>query len=211
MLNFYSADTSSMNWIQKLFARSIIFTFFVKHGYSYAIKWYTQLWKPADMPFDKIPTHVSVGKIKAGHNENRYIIFESEERQKISQWDNPHYSFVYLKNGMPFYDEEIFWEHVDSTEKKLYAILQLFAFVWRYILKKYFNKEMQKNWFPENQVCSEQGYNDMKKHHDKHKIFKFSIVKLIRRNSNLFAPIDMLNICMFAKEMKEGMFTHEPY
>lgn len=211
MLNFYSANTSHMNWFQKLLARSLVFTFFVKGGFSYAIKWYTQLWKPSDMPFDKIPTHVSVGKVPAGTLPNRYIMFESEETQKISQWDNPHYSFIYLNDGQEFYDEEIFWEHVDTTEKKLYAFLQLLAFIWRYFSKKYLKIEMKKNWFPESQVCSEQGYIDMKRHHEKHKLFKFSIVRLIRRNANLFAPIDMLNVCLFTEKMKEGKFTKAPY
>lgn len=210
MLNFWSADTSHMNWFTKLCARSLIFTFFVKGGFSYAIKWYTQLWKPEDMPFDKIPTHMSIGKIKIGNKPNRYAHFESEETQKLSQW-NPHYSFIYFKDGQPFYDEEIFWQQVDSAEKRPYAFLQLLSFLWRYLMKKYFKKEMKRNWFPSDQVCSEHAYNDMRMHHDKHKIFKFSIIKIIKQNGNLFAPIDGYNICAFAKETGEGKFEGKPF
>lgn len=211
MLNFYSADTSSMNWFQKLLARSLVFTFFVKHGFSYAIKWYTQLWKPADMPFDKIPTHVSIGKVPVGTVGERYIIFESEETQKISRWDNPHYSFVYLKDGKPFFDEKIFWSHVDSGEKRPYAFFQLLFFIWRYLMKKYFKKEVKKNWFTNDEVCSEWGYIDMMDYQNKYKLFKFSILKLRHYNQNTFAPIDCYNVCSFAQEAKEGKFTAKAY
>lgn len=211
MLNFYSADTSSMNWFQKLCARSLIFTFFVEHGFSYAIKWYTQLWKPEDMPFDKIPTHMSNGKVKAGTIPEKYIMFESEERQKLSKWDNPPYSFIYLKNGQPFYDEEIFWEIVEDTEKKPYAFFQLIGLVWRYVMKKYFKKEMKRNWFTTSRVCSEQSYVDYKNHHDKHKMFILSWIKFIKYNPNLFAPIDGYNLCKFTEDVGEGKFIGKAY
>lgn len=208
MINFYSANTRGMKWWQKLLARSLVFTFFVPKGFSYAIKWYTQLWKPEDMDFEDIPTHISIGKIRADGGE--YLIFESEIIQHISRWDNPHYSFIYYKDGQPFYDAEIFWEHVKGNEKKLYAIFQLPFFIWRYIRKKYWNKESKRNWFTNNQVCSEWGHNDMKRHWEKHRMFKFTATRLLRLNSNTFAPIDMYNICEFAKLNHEGNWTNKP-
>jgi len=205
MINFYSANTRNLNKSQRLLARSLTFTLFVENGLSYAIKWYSQLEKPDDMDFEDIPTHVSIGRISAGKKD---IIFQSQVVQHISEWDNPHYSFIYYKDGQPFYDEDVFWEHVEDNENKPYAFMQLLFFVYRYIMKKYFNKKVKKNWFPANQVCSEHGYNDLRRHHDKHKLFKFSILKLVQYNSNTFSPMDCYNVCRFAYLHNEGTFDN---
>lgn len=177
MIHFYSAKTKdvkkNLGWF-----------------YSWCIKRFTHFEYP-EFKIDDVFTHVSIGEdITVG---GKRLIFQSSLTQELNIYDNPLYTAYLLYNGNKIKDKEIFWEIVESQISKPYGFLQILDFIRVWYYNKLLKRDPKNVWFPQNRICSEQGYYSAKNEADKYGLIHTSTT-LLKYNSNHYSPMRLYRV-----------------
>lgn len=189
MIHFYSAKTKG---VKKNFGWL----------FSSAIKFFTRFEYP-EFKRDQVFTHVSIGEDLT--ISGKRLIFQSSLTQELNVYDNPKCTAYLVSKGIPIRDSNLFWDIVESQISKPYGFLQIIDFIRVWYWNKLFKRDPKNVWFPQNRVCSEQGYYSVKNEADKYNLDKLSI-SLLKYNSNLYSPMRLYRILKEAEKRGEAIF-----
>jgi hypothetical protein len=189
MIHFYSADTN-IAWYKKPF------------NLSWLIKVFTHFEFP-ELSFDETFTHVSIGEDQTIGGKR--LIFQSSLTQELNVYDNPKCTAYLVCENNKITSIDIFWDIVASQISKPYAFLQLIDFVRVWYWNKLFKHDPKNVWFPQNRVCSEQGYASIKNEADKYNVDGLS-ARLLKYNSNLYSPMRLYRVLKEAEKRGEVIF-----
>lgn len=167
--------------------------------FSSAIKFFTHFEYP-EFKRDEVFTHVSIGEDLTVSGKR--LIFQSNITQELNVYDNPSYTAYLIFNGGIIKDRDIFWDIVNSQVSKPYAFLQIIDFIRVWAYNKALKRDPKNVWFPQNRVCSEQGYHSAKKEADKYGLERLSNL-LIRYKSDFYSPMRLYRILKEAEKHKE--------
>ena len=186
MIHFYSAKTKgvkkNLGWL-----------------FSSAIKFFTHFEYP-EFKRNDVFTHVSIGEdLTIG---GKRLIFQSSLTQELNLYDNPKYTAYLIHDKTIIRDAEIFWQIVKPQISKPYAFLQIVDFIRVWYWNKLFKRDPKNVWFPQNRVCSEQGYYSVKNEADKYNL-DFLSSSLLKYNSNLYSPMRLYRVLKEAEKRGE--------